>query len=277
MTPLPPAMSRSTSSRDSFFSRPSTPGNCPWGSPFRSRPWQTDAVLLVVRAPARGVGRLLGAVDGHHRQDPRHLVAVDVEQARSLRRRRRRPTRLRRRSPGRSPCPAARGHPLAVRAHLAEAPTRSAWAAGSTVVEVGLGEPLPGERRRQRRQRLRAARPARPSRSEGGAGLLLHRKERPARLALEEEDVARLGDLRDRVDLPSLSRSPRTSDGGGGQVAVPEIVVHELVVPDPLARGGLAGRARSSRTGSRRGGCRPRNRRPRCPWAGRPGRAPRPR
>ena len=61
-----------------------------------------------------------------------------------------------------------------------------------------FGEHLPRERRRQRGQPLRGERRS-PGTSEAGYLHLLHRKDRFARLAVEDVGLAVLGDLRDDV------------------------------------------------------------------------------
>ena len=97
-----------------------------------------------------------------------------------------------------------------------------------------LGELLPREGRRQRRQHLRRREPAR------------RRRRRPARvtssigkigspgLAVEDVGAAVLRDLRDDVARPAVLRD-RDERRRGGEVAVPEVVLHGLEVPDALA------------------------------------------
>ena len=64
---------------------------------------------------------------------------------------------------------------------------------------------------------------------------ILDRKERLARLALEDVDVSGLRDLRDRVDRAPVARH-RDERRRRGEVAVPEVVLHRLEMPDALAR-----------------------------------------
>ena len=59
-------------------------------------------------------------------------------------------------------------------------------------------------------------------------------EERRAGTAIEHEDVAVLGDLRDGLDRAAVA--PDSHQGRrGGKVAVPDIVLDALEVPDALA------------------------------------------
>src|SRR5205807_8939481 len=64
---------------------------------------------------------------------------------------------------------------------------------------------------------------------------VLDREERLPGFALEHEHVARLGDLRDRVDLATIAPQ-RDQIRGRRQVTIPDVVPHELKMPHPLAR-----------------------------------------
>ena len=78
----------------------------------------------------------------------------------------------------------------------------------------------------------------------GGGALGVHRgrrhapvpdgKERLARGALEQVDVAGLGNLCDGINRPAISRD-RYECRRGGKVPVPEIVLHALEMPDALS------------------------------------------
>ncbi len=188
--------------------------------------------VLPVELPARALVVRPGHL--HHREDPRHLVGVDVElpglgvEGRP--------------APLCSPVEAgedhgpflARGDEAATRAHLAEALQDRLVGGRRDVRRIGFGEELSREGRRLHRDGL------------GGPGRLPHQvgrrrrdlldgEERLARLAIEEEDEARLRGLGDGVDLPSLVVDGHEDRSGGG-IPVPDVVVGHLVVPDALPR-----------------------------------------
>src|SRR5687768_6163102 len=60
---------------------------------------------------------------------------------------------------------------------------------------------------------------------------LLDGKERRARMTVEQEDEAALRNLRDGIDAPAVSRD-RDEIGSGGEIAIPQIVVHRLIMPE---------------------------------------------
>ena len=125
-------------------------------------------------------------------------------------------------------------------------------------VDVVRLERLPGEGGRFGRERLRRRR-----HFAGNLALrdraLFDRPQRLAGQALEHVEESGLARLRDDVDA-----SPLVSDGEelrrGGEVVVPEIVVHSLEVPLPRAGAGVEGDEASCRTGCRRRDRRRRNR-----------------
>ena len=99
-----------------------------------------------------------------------------------------------------------------------------------------LGEGLPGEGRRLHGHGL--GRPRSLALQVGsGHRPLLDREERLARLAVEDEHVARFRGLGDGVHH---APAPLDGDEHGclWQVAVPQVVAHDLVVPDALSGGG---------------------------------------
>ena len=115
-----------------------------------------------------------------------------------------------------------------------------------------------------------------PFRSDAGTSPLLDREERLARLAVEDEHVARLRGLRDGVDRAPVA--PHGHEHGRlRQVAVPQVVAHDLVVPDALAGGRLQGEHAVAEQVRRRAGRRPRSPTPASRSAGRraPARGPR--
>ena len=104
---------------------------------------------------------------------------------------------------------------------------------GRPIREHALGQRLPHERRWLARDRLGRARLLAVDARRGNLPIV-DGKQRLSALAVEHEDEARLGYLRDGVDRPPvlLDRDQRRRRR---QVHVPEIVLQGLEVPDALA------------------------------------------
>ena len=102
--------------------------------------------------------------------------------------------------------------------------------------EVGR-EPLPRERLWQSWHGLRP-RGTFAGHGTGRDRFLVDREQWRARLAIEHEDVAVLGGLRHRVDLPAVA-TDRDQRGGRREVAIPDVVMHRLEVPDATSRRGI--------------------------------------
>jgi len=66
----------------------------------------------------------------------------------------------------------------------------------------------------------------------------LPRKERSARVAIEHIDEAALRDLCDGWDASSVARDV-DEIGRGGEIAIPQVVMHRLEVPAPLSGRGI--------------------------------------
>ena len=188
----------------------------------------------VVGSAARSGGSGAALLQLHHRENPRHLVPVHVEEPGALVERRSAPLATAVEAGKDDRALRARRHELAVRAHLAELREYRRLRGRGDRRQVGFREPLAGEWRRREGQRLRRPRGftlqiRRRNRA------LLDRKQRRALLAVEEEDVTGLGDLRHRVHAAAVALHGH-QHGGGRRIAIPQIVVHQLVVPHALAR-----------------------------------------
>ena len=191
------------------------------------------AVQAVDAAPGPRRRSLLVGWYLDHRADPRHAVPVDVHDAGVGVDRRPAPLAAAVEAGEDDGALAARGDELPVAAHPPQAVEHVTVRLGRDVGHLVLGHPLPGERGRPHRQGL------------GGPGDLagnVRGRERPfldgvdrlAGLAVEHEDVGRLGDLGHDVAPPAVLDDGQQV-GGRREVAVPDVVVHRLEMPDPLA------------------------------------------
>ena len=140
------------------------------------------------------------------------------------------------------------------------------------VGDVRLIEGLGGERRRLHGDRLRR-RCLLAGDIRGRDRLLLDVEERPARLAVEQEDIAGLRHLGDGVDRLAAVRD-RDEVRIDRQVVVPDVVMQRLEMPATLARPGVERDRAIGEQVRRRAGRRRRSRRPPSRARRRPCRAP---
>ena len=197
--------------------------------------------LLVHAVTARAVRRvqLLAArrrrrrSTRHQTHYPRHLVRVDVQHRRLGIEGRAAPFRPAVQAGEHDRALQARRDELTAAPHRSESLQHRAMCLRRTIGEHVLGQSLARERLGYERERLRI----------GGHLTLdvrrrvppvLDRKEQLAGFALEHEHVARLGDLRDRVD-PATVAAQAHQIRGRRQVSIPNVVPDELKMPHAFA------------------------------------------
>ncbi len=170
-----------------------------------------------------------------HRGDPRHVAGVHEQDGRIAVDRRASPLAAAVEAREDDGPFAARRREQPVVAQAGKARSRCRVCSWRQRGDVRIAHRLAGKRKGERGEGLRG-----PRHLAGEIGArhraLLHGKERLTARAVEEEDEARLGDLRDGIDA-----LPGARDGHevrrGRKVAVPDVVMHGLEVPDPTPGG----------------------------------------